>query len=143
MKIQNLLKSILGTAFIAVLMLAVSCDAANNPALVGRWIDVSGKSNENVFWEFLSDGTGVIGVVPFTWKTEKDRFYLSAFGITRPFSYKLQGSMLTFISDNGEITKYQKCDKKNCQAEVKTKPKPVDEIDSEQLQYWMENTEAE
>jgi len=121
MKTQTLLRSIFGTAFIALLLSVVSCDAANNPsALVGRWVAVSGDDKDKGFsLELLSDGTGILTKgsqgVAITWKTEKDRFYLTAFGQAQAENYKLQGSELTFTEDNGKISKYTKC-KKDCEA---------------------------
>ncbi|MDR2583169.1 MAG: hypothetical protein LBC75_06790 [Fibromonadaceae bacterium] len=119
MKTQTLLNSIFVTAFIAMLLLVVPCDAASNPsALVGRWVGVSGD-DKGVVMELLSDGTGIttrnsIGVT-ITWKTEKGRFYLIASGVAaQAASYKLQGSELTFNEDDGKINKYTKCNK-NCQ----------------------------
>jgi len=119
MKTQSLLRTIFGTAFIALLLSVVSCDAASNPsALVGRWVGVSGNmisgnSDKDIVIELLSDGTGVQGRNPITWKTEKDRFYITASGVAQSVSYKLQGSVLTFTEDNGKISKYTKC-KKDC-----------------------------
>ncbi|MDR2584116.1 MAG: fibrobacter succinogenes major paralogous domain-containing protein [Fibromonadaceae bacterium] len=136
MKTQSLLRTIFGTAFIAVLLSVVSCDAANNPsALAGRWVGVSGNmiseriycvrcggiAEYDVVMELLSDGTGAINLKrqregnPITWKTEKNRFYINFAGSVISTSYKLQGSVLTFTDDNGKITEYTKC-KKDCEA---------------------------
>ena len=125
MKTQTLLRSIFGTAFIAVLLFVVSCDAANNPsALVGRWVGVSAGKDEGVVLELLSDGTGVVskdtkgsGGYAITWKTEKDRFYITFSGQAQAESYKLQGSVLTFTEDDGKISEYMKC-KKDCKEAV-------------------------
>jgi len=128
---RNNLSKIVFTAFIAVLLSIISCDATGNPsALIGRWICVSCKDNDvkkDVIVELLSDGTGIItqgsindlifdnvmersrkGVV-ITWKTEKGRFYSTESGFTEAKNYKLQGSLLTFTKDNGNINEYTKC----------------------------------
>jgi hypothetical protein len=126
MKTQNLLKSIFGTAFIALLLLMVSCDTGQS-ALVGQWVEVEVPSGSKYeIMELLSDGTGIVNVIDYkgktgvaiTWKTEKDRFYVTAFGLAESMSYKLQGNMLTFTDDNGKISKYVKC-KKDCQETAK------------------------
>jgi len=111
MKTQNMLISVFGTAFIALLLLTMSCDAANNPsALVGRWVAVSGPDAVwNVRLELLSDGTGIHAGNAITWKTENGRFYITASDKAKAMGYKLQGSVLTFTEDNGIITKYTKC----------------------------------
>jgi len=123
MKTQNMLRSAFGVAAIAVLLLTASCDAANPSALVGRWVAVSGEDiDKSISLELLSDGTGVLTQKPqgvaITWKTEKDRFYLTAFGQAQAVSYKLQGSVLTFTEDNGEVSKYAKC-KNDCKEAAK------------------------
>ncbi len=116
MKIQTLLKSIFSSAIIALLLSMMSCDTANPSALVGQWIAVSGKDKGNIM-ELSSDGTGVLGFngIEITWKTESGRFYITGSNKERSTSYKLQGSVLTFIKDNGEILEeYAKC-KEDCQ----------------------------
>jgi len=117
MKTQTLLKSIFGVAFIALLLPAVSCDAANNPsALVGQWVGVSGV-NKGEVWELLKDGTGIAEGIAITWKTENGRFYITASGRAQSMNYKVQGSVLTFTKDNDEV-KYVKC-KKDCKESAK------------------------
>jgi len=121
MKTQNLFKSILGVAVIATQLFIMSCDSAGNPsALVGRWLEVAGETEGEVL-ELLSDGTGIVTQnskgVAITWKTEKDRFYLTASGEAKSLSYKQQGSMLTLTNDNGKVYEYWKC-KKDCKEAV-------------------------
>jgi len=118
MKTQNILRSVFSVAVIAVLLLVVPCDAANPSALVGRWVAVSGKDRGDIM-DLLSDGTGVLTKgskgVAITWKTESGRFYITAFGTAQSANYKLQGSVLAFTKDNGEISEeYSKC-KKDCE----------------------------
>jgi len=117
MRTQSLLKSIFGVAFIAVLM---SCDDTNSQsALVGRWIGVSGNDKDGVM-NLLSNGTGVLAENAITWKTEKDRFYITSTvsGQAKSLDYKVQGSVLTLTEDNGEISEYAKCNK-DCQEAAK------------------------
>jgi len=121
MKTQNLLKSIFGVAIIATLLPIISCDSAHPSAFVGRWVGVSG-SNKGGVVDLLSDGTGVVtegsNGVAITWKTENGRFYTTTSQGAVSWSYKLQGSMITFTDDNGEIAKYTKCNK-DCQETAK------------------------
>jgi len=126
MRTQNLLKSILGLAVIAAQLFTTSCDSAGNPsALVGRWVCVFGaygKADDNGdIMDLLSDGTGIYTKgsrgLAITWKTEKDRFYITASGQAQSESYKLQGSLLTFTDDNGKVSKFTKC-KKDCKEAV-------------------------
>ena len=120
MRTQTPLKSIFGTAFIALLLSVVSCDAANPSALVGRWVLVEGPTKGNPeLMEFLSDKTGIVDEVVVTWKTEDDRIYVivSELGMALSYNYKLQGSVLTF-TDNGKILKYTKCNK-DCKESAK------------------------
>jgi len=125
MKTQNLLKSIFGTAFIALLLSVVSCDT-DPSAFVGRWVKVF-VGDEGEVMELLSDGTGVVTTtdskgekmgLAIKWKTEKERFYVIISGLgAESYNYKLQGSALTFTDDNGKISKYIKC-KKDCKEAV-------------------------
>jgi len=114
---NNLTKTIL-TAFIAVLLPMMPCDAARNPSnLVGRWVEVSKNYLFPQTMELLSDGTGIITKgskgTGFGWKTENGRFYSHIFE-SQVANYKLQGSLLTFTDDKGKvIAEYTKC-KKDC-----------------------------
>jgi len=120
METKTRLKSILGLATIALLLSMEACDAANNPsALVGRWVVVSGDGKGDVM-ELLSDGTGISKIAAITWKTENGRFYLNLpGGLATSTNYKLQGSLLTFTNDEGEIlTEFTKC-KKDCKETAK------------------------
>jgi uncharacterized protein (TIGR02145 family) len=103
----------------ALIFTTISCDNANNPsALVGRWIGVSGE-DKNAVMELLGDGTGIVTRVirgsdegvAITWKTEKERFYITVSGAANAAGYKLQGSLLTFTEDNGKVSEYTKCHK--------------------------------
>jgi len=87
----------------------MSCNSASNPpALVGRWLGDNGE-----VLELLSDGTGIDKELAITWKTEKNRFYITtvASGKAKSLSYERQDSILTFTEDNGKILKYMKCSK--------------------------------
>jgi uncharacterized protein (TIGR02145 family) len=75
--------------------------------------------------EFLSDGTGIVyekaskeAGMAITWKTEKDRFYITASGMSSGCGYKLQSSQLIFTDDKGEISVFAKC-KKDCKETTK------------------------
>jgi len=107
------------TAFIAVMFPIMSCnDIGDSSALAGRWQLVS-SSDKEVVMDLSNDGTGIFTedskVHAITWKTENGRFYIT----THPdevfvFGYKVQGLLLTFTSDKGEILEYMKCHK-DCQ----------------------------
>jgi len=139
MKTQNLLKSIFA-AFVAAQLSIVSCDAAGNPsALVGRWVGISGPSKGTVM-ELLSDGTGIDDGLAITWKTEKDRFYVTTpnIGMAQSLSYKLQGSTIMFTYDNGEVEEYEKCNK-DCNKIAK--PKSAAEKEKEAIEAAKEAAE--
>jgi len=114
---KNKLSRIVFTAFIAALFSIISCDGGHNPsALVGRWICVSGEGKDTFVMELLSDGSGIFTEAKgfaITWKTENGRFYMITSGTAQSESYKLQGSLLTFTDDNGEVQEWVKC-KKDC-----------------------------
>jgi len=112
------------TSTIAVaLALTIGCDAAGNPsALVGRWIGVYGDDKGAVM-DLLSDGTGIFTEedskgLAITWKTENGRFYMTISRKAQSESYKLQGSLLTFTDDEGDVSEWTKC-KKDCQEAAK------------------------
>jgi uncharacterized protein (TIGR02145 family) len=88
-----------------------ACDGGKS-ALVGRWELVEGTTSDNPEdMELLSDGTGIGYKTGITWKVEKDRFYMTHPLIAKSWGYKLQGSTLTLIMDNGEVLKYNKKEK--------------------------------
>ena len=93
-------------ALIALLLILMSCDSANPPALVGRWADDSGE-----VLELLRDGTGIAKGLAIKWKTEENRFYITtvASGEAKSSNYEMQDSILTFTEDDGKILKYMKC----------------------------------
>jgi len=91
--------------FIVALLQIMPCYAARPSALVGIWeggdINLKGM-------EFLSDGTGIrmfrSGGEAFTWKTEKERLYItSPRGSVYVYSYKLEGSLLTLTNGNEQL----------------------------------------
>jgi len=99
---------------IALVIFVVSCDDIGNPsALAGRWQLVS-TSGKDVAMELLGDGTGIFTeaskVHTIIWKTENGRFHFTVPPDEKfTFDYKVQGSLLTFISDKGETLEYMKC----------------------------------
>jgi len=116
MKTQNMLRLVFSVAAIALLLLVVPCEAANPSALVGRWVLVEGPTRGNPEkLELLADRTGVVDKAGVTWKTEKDRFYITASRGAEAYDYKLSGSTLTLTKDDGTILKYTKCNK-DCKA---------------------------
>ena len=106
MKTQTLLKSIFGVAFIAVLLLMVSCDSASNPsALVGYWLYESGSRTEDKpknSIELFKDGTGVCDGNTISWKVENKRFIIqsSSVGIATDYN-KVSNSKLTITYNDG------------------------------------------
>jgi len=114
---RNNLSKIVFTAVVALLLPIMFCYAAGNPsALVGRWVLTSDDENcvnKDCTMEFLSDGTGIVTMgskgIAVTWKTEKDRFYMTAFGSATAYNYKLQGSLLKFTDNEGKIEEWTKC----------------------------------
>ena len=103
MKTQTPLKSIFGMAFIALLLLMVSCDAANNPsALVGHWLHESGgtdKKPEDM--ELFKDGTGICDGGSISWKVENKRFIIQSSSLGMASDYEISGARLT-LTNNGE-----------------------------------------
>ncbi|MDR0515647.1 MAG: hypothetical protein LBH25_01220 [Fibromonadaceae bacterium] len=91
---------------LAMVFTLIGCDGGKS-ALVGRWESTEGNM------ELLSDGTGIASMgsklVGFTWKTESDRFYvITSSANVKSSNYKVQGSMLTFTDDNGDVEKFSR-----------------------------------
>ncbi|MDR2516680.1 MAG: hypothetical protein LBC88_04780, partial [Spirochaetaceae bacterium] len=85
--------------------------ACGGSSLVGRWeLDKNGTyprdSVEKI--EFLSDGTGSMDGIKIEWKAEKGRVMVSAFGQAQTESYKISGSKVTFVDDDGNETHYNR-----------------------------------
>jgi hypothetical protein len=81
-------------------LVLVSCDGRS--AFVGRWYLVEGSGSsipKDV--ELLQDGTGFALEKEITWKTEKDRFYITHPSAAMAFNYKLSGSKLELTDDKG------------------------------------------
>jgi hypothetical protein len=89
-------------AFVMVLgLILVSCGGGKS-AFVGRWYLVEGSGSsipDDV--ELLKDGTGFAMESEITWKTEKDRFYITHPSLAMAFNYKLSGSRLELTDDKG------------------------------------------
>jgi len=123
-KAKNLLKSILGTVFIAMLFPIMSCDSAHPSKLVGYWVLYDYKSNNAMEQfgflltaiasidnsiELFDDGTGVetasnmIGSknVRFSWKVENKRFIKTSKSSIDVSDYKISGDSLIFTYDDG------------------------------------------
>jgi Fibrobacter succinogenes major domain (Fib_succ_major). len=112
MKTQNKLKLVLSVVVITMLLLTVSCDAANNPsALVGHWLYESGytdrkKPEKSI--ELFKDGTGVCDGYPIQWKVENKRFILLASFVGIAADYKVSNFELTLIYDDGTSATFVK-----------------------------------
>jgi len=110
MKTEKLLKLALAMAAAAVLLLVVSCDAANNPsALVGHWLHESGSTRgkpENI--ELFKDGTGVCDRASISWKVENKRLILlsSLEGVAA--DYKVSNYELILAYDDGTSATFVK-----------------------------------
>ncbi|MDR0517226.1 MAG: fibrobacter succinogenes major paralogous domain-containing protein [Fibromonadaceae bacterium] len=117
-KIHSSGRSNLPTILAAGLVLAmvltfIACEAASGKsALVGKWGLVMGPAKDNPEdMELLGDGTGVVDKARVTWKVEKDSFYMINPLVTESWSYKVSGSTLSLIKDNGEVFKFSKKEK--------------------------------
>lgn len=86
----------------------VSCGGSNS-ALVGKWYLVEGAGKDmpdDV--ELLKDGTGFAFSQAITWKTEKNRLYITHPLLAMAFDYKMSGSRLDLATDKGEKFAYMK-----------------------------------
>ncbi|MDR0518272.1 MAG: fibrobacter succinogenes major paralogous domain-containing protein [Fibromonadaceae bacterium] len=93
---------------LALALTFTACEAAVPSALVDIWSLVDGPASGNPEeMELLKDGTGIVDQKGVTWKTEKDRFYLTNPTKATSYSYKVQGSALTLIKDDGVVLKYK------------------------------------
>ena len=75
-------------------------------AIVGTWFALEGVGQRD--FELLKDGTGT-GITwdgKFIWKTENNRLYNPAFGLS--VNYKISGAKLTLSNDNGREFVYMK-----------------------------------
>jgi len=105
-KSQTLLKSIFGVAFIALLLLMVSCDAGGSSALVGHWLHESGSTDKKPEdMELLKDGTGVCDGASISWKVEDKRFIIQSSSLGMASDYEVSGYRLT-LTNNGEKSTY-------------------------------------
>jgi len=83
-------------------------------ALVGKWVLKEAEEEYGSSIELLKDGTGTLTTIfafPITWTTEKGRLILmSEFfgGESIEFDYKISGSTLTLIEDDGNSTIFKK-----------------------------------
>jgi TonB family protein len=96
---------------VAITFTFTACEAASGKsALVGRWQLVEGRGLGGM--ELLNDGTGIVNGEGITWKVEKDRFYVTGSSSAFSCSYKISGSVLKLIMDNGDVAilnKIEKC----------------------------------
>ena len=81
--------------------LLIACGGAST--LVGKWSLDSGQPTRGNIeeMELLKDGTGIVEGEQVTWKVEKDRFYFTHPLISASWRFKVSGSTLTLITDNG------------------------------------------
>ena len=115
MKTQNKLKSVLSVAAIALLLLVMSCDAANSPsALAGHWLHESGNTGKLTDIELFKDGTGVCDGLSVSWKVENKRLILLSSKEGFAFDYEVSGYRLA-LTDNGEKATYLDINNKNYQ----------------------------
>jgi hypothetical protein len=97
-------KIVLGVMLVGILafgLVMVSCGNGNS-RLVGTW-----ESSEDGIMELSKDGTGKIDGTNIKWRTEKNNFIMSAYGIEITGEYKLSGSTLTVNAD-GDTSVFKK-----------------------------------
>jgi len=127
---NNLIKITLAASFWLAMVFTISCEAASNPsALVGHWLYLDGsrdsKKPERSI-ELFKDGTGVVDGNTISWKTENKRLILLASFIGITCDYKVSGSKLTLIYDEGDSAVFVKKadyekEKKKMEAEAEAK----------------------
>jgi hypothetical protein len=102
-------------AFLATLLLlgmvAVLAACGGSAALVGKWQEVENGNVSDEILEFLKDGTLDYGGITGNWKAEKGKLTFSFWGQDETVSYKVSGSTLTIIDDDGDETQYKKVKK--------------------------------
>jgi len=102
---------LLATTLGFVLALTLSCDSSGNPsALVDHWVHLSGRTHgKPEDMELFKDGTGICdGKLSITWKVENKRFIIQSPLAGLASDYKVSGSKLTLIYDNGDSTVFAK-----------------------------------
>jgi hypothetical protein len=94
---------------VAVLLAAglSGCGGGGKSALAGTWFLIEGGDRlVPLKCELLRDGTGFALDQAITWKTEKNRVYITHPYLAMAFDYKLSGSKLTLSDDTGKTHVY-------------------------------------
>ena len=98
------------SAIIAMLLLAGITAAitgcGGKSALIGRWEEEGMPNGEAL--EFFKDGTANLDGMPVEWEAKKGKLIFSFFGMTQTVNYKISGSTLTLIDDDGLEMKFIK-----------------------------------
>ena len=112
---QTAFKLFFSCFFCFSLFLLSGCGGHGSSALVGKWKIEEGQSPyvprgysliENM--ELLKDGTGLVDGMAVTWKTEKGRLFLIANLGAGANDYKISGTTLTLMTDDGQKIIYKK-----------------------------------
>jgi len=104
---NNLSKIVLVASFWLAMIFTIPCEAANNPpALVGHWLYLSGIKKDDM--ELFKDGTGLYEGISISWKVENKRFIIQSPFLGLASNYKLSGSKLTLIYNDGDSTIFAK-----------------------------------
>jgi len=113
----------LTAALAFAIILTIGCDdAVGQSALVDHWLYLSGR-RKPMDIELFKDGTGVCDGSSVSWKVENKRFILLSPLNGLASDYKLSGSKLTLIYNNGDSTVFAKKadyekEKKKMEAEI-------------------------
>jgi hypothetical protein len=105
-KERNMMKKTVLGLTIVVMVIAAGCGGGKS-ALAGTWFLIEGGGrNVPMKCELLKDGTGFALDQAITWKTEKNRVYLTHPYLAMAFDYKLSGSKLSLTDDKGQTLVY-------------------------------------
>ena len=102
-------KRIMIMLFIIITIGLVFAGCNGTSALLGRWELEEGPTHGNPEeMELLKGGTGIVDDVSITWKTENGRFFITHPLFAFSASYKVSGSTLTFVTNDGDTLIYKK-----------------------------------
>lgn len=114
-------KKLITIMMLVVMLVVVAGCGEKKSDLTGKWLlQEEGKNPEENYFEFYSDGTGIINYsddndklhqIDITWVTEEDRIKFTAdngFLGTQALSlkYNIDGNVFTLIYDSGKIEAY-------------------------------------
>jgi len=109
MKKISRVKTALAMLLLAGMIAAIA--GCGGSALAGKWAEIKDGEPSGNIMEFFADGTADYAGIKGEWKAEKDQLMCSIWGITVAYTYKISGSTLTLIDDDGSEEIFKKVKK--------------------------------